>query len=92
MRLAAMVGGLGDPVVAAIRSRVWIAPPSAGQRVLRDGIRGGCAQGFVVHASLTRASERTVTSLRVDHRPRRFETVIALREPSVRCRSLTAGR
>ena len=56
------------------------------------GTRGGYALGFVVYANLTRASERTVTRACGCHRPRTFEPVIALLEPSVRCRSLTAGR
>jgi hypothetical protein len=57
-------------------------------------ISGGSSRavGFVTAASLTRASERTVTSHRVWQRSRRFRPVIALLERSVRCRSLTAGR
>jgi hypothetical protein len=78
-----------EPLVVGVG---WL-PFHAGCATAEKPVVGlGHAVGFVTAASLTRASERTVTSHRVWHCPRIFERVIALLELSVRCRSLTARR
>jgi hypothetical protein len=78
-----------EPLVVGVG---WL-PFHAGCATAEKPVVGlGHAVGFVTAASLTRASERTVTSPCVCHRPRRFEPVIAMLEPPARCRSLTAER